>query len=1120
MSTEQAREEIGRRLAKVRSRIRRAQWARGGLLVATVLLGGLLFMMAVDHFLAPLPSGIRWGMFGVWLLSVGFAIFVAAKPLLRKISLVQVARWIEGRHPEIEERMSTVMELTGEHAGASAGLIEELSRAAGEDVGKVDAKVEMKSVRSGRGWSKAAAALAILLMALLIIWPNQTARLAARAVAPFSDLGNADAMKFTVEPGDVELIDGDAISIQVTYDGAAKQLDLEMDFDSGNQISQAMSGSGHDWSYRMEPVRESFRYRARAGRGESDSFQVTVWPLPEVMDPRVELGFPEYTGLPKTNQALGPGIEALRGTRVKLTGTLNTAVETAWLEIDGKRLVEAAVETSASGGRVGFEWVLDDASSGHAVVMLKHRLGREIDALRFPVRVLDDQIPVVKWLSPIARELRIRPEELLQLKYEVTDDFGLELLQIEVKAGSKEPLRLYRDLPEKVTGGAELKRYRGQSEVAVGEMLENFSGVSQFRLRIRTEDGRPEDLDGPGVGVSEWLLVKIDNHAESLARQELRAEHEEARETIEQAIRATREARERMDWHRGEMKNEELSKDAVKHFAEAREKLAETKENLEKLSERMEESVHASKSDEVREASEMVEKAQQDLSSAPLQDGKEQREEKIDSARNEAEAAVKKLEAVRNEMDRERQRIEELARLLELTQRQQELARQAQQMANNPETEKQIPQDWKDKQRAMEEALRQQLREQPQARAEMLEKQADEARALAEEAKDLSKAQTGLQEQVSTQSESTETPESLTEALREELAKEQQKIAEETAQELSDARQERSASADVLPQAAAATEQASKALSEGEDQAAADSAKQAVEALEEAAAASGSDESQNGSGEEQAGKDAVEALAERQEKVAEALGALAEGRAEEALKGLQELQAEAAADLAQAISEVPQVEGSGPMNEARDASRTGGEQAKAAAESGKQGEAQASAAQHGEAAGNLQRSADALSRAADEFAQAAEQARGQQADPNRAPVSSDDLADAFEAASKASQQDLSAQAASQADKAAAAMARAAQAARQSMQGKPGPPGSPGPPGTPGSAPGNDPDEGARPAQASPGVPPELAKLGISAADWEKIQSSLKSDVGAAGGAGVPEEYRALVKDYFEAMTAE
>ena len=52
------------------------------------------------------------------------------------------------------------------------------------------------------------------------------------------------------------------------------------------------------------------------------------------------------------------------------------------------------------------------------------------------------------------------------------------------------------------------------------------------------------------------------------------------------------------------------------------------------------------------------------------------------------------------------------------------------------------------------------------------------------------------------------------------------------------------------------------------------------------------------------------------------------------------------------------------------------------------------------------------------------------------------------------------------------------------------------------------------------MPPELAKLGISAADWEKIQATLKSDVGSGSGAGMPEEYRGLVKKYFEAIADE
>ncbi|MDB4334028.1 hypothetical protein N9984_01060 [Akkermansiaceae bacterium] len=73
---------------------------------------------------------------------------------------------------------------------------------------------------------------------------------------------------------------------------------------------------------------------------------------------------------------------------------------------------------------------------------------------------------------------------------------------------------------------------------------------------------------------------------------------------------------------------------------------------------------------------------------------------------------------------------------------------------------------------------------------------------------------------------------------------------------------------------------------------------------------------------------------------------------------------------------------------------------------------------------------------------------------------------------------------------------------------------------PGDKPGDDPQEGDRQAQADPGVPPELARLGVSASDWEKIKATLKSDIGGARGAVVPEDYRGLVKQYFEQVTKE
>jgi hypothetical protein len=86
---------IGERLRGVRRRMRRVQWWRGLMMVATVALAGLVVMMGVDLAFSPLPRWGRWGMFVLWVGSVGWAAWRGFAPLRRKIGLVQVARWIE-----------------------------------------------------------------------------------------------------------------------------------------------------------------------------------------------------------------------------------------------------------------------------------------------------------------------------------------------------------------------------------------------------------------------------------------------------------------------------------------------------------------------------------------------------------------------------------------------------------------------------------------------------------------------------------------------------------------------------------------------------------------------------------------------------------------------------------------------------------------------------------------------------------------------------------------------------------------------------------------------------------------------------------------------------------------
>ncbi len=369
--------EIQKKLEDVLKRIRKVQIVRGVLVTATIFLAGLLLIMAADYFFAPLPGIARWAMFFLWIAVTIYAAKAGFAPYFKKITTVQIARWIEVRHPEIQERMSTVLELEGTTTNDSSDLIAALGLAAHKDIETVNPDVEIKSAQTKKKWARPAMAMAAVLAIVLIVWPSQSGRLFVRALAPFSDLGNAGAAAFEIKPGNLEVLEGDPVKIDISYEGGAKEIDLWIEHEGKDPFSQSLTRAGKGFRYNLDPAVRSFRYYAQSGRAQSDAFDVKVWPMPEMLDPRLTLEYREYTGLSQRTVALGNGIEAVEGTMVTLLSPTNSALKSAWLEVDGKRLSDAKLETSATGGRIAFSWRLARENAGLAVITAKHPLGRE-----------------------------------------------------------------------------------------------------------------------------------------------------------------------------------------------------------------------------------------------------------------------------------------------------------------------------------------------------------------------------------------------------------------------------------------------------------------------------------------------------------------------------------------------------------------------------------------------------------------------------------------------------------------------------------------------------------------------------------------------------------------------
>ncbi|MFM1559193.1 MAG: hypothetical protein ACKJSK_07780, partial [Roseibacillus sp.] len=751
MSTSLPKEIINPLQALLR-RVRRMQLLRGLAELVTLVLGGLLLTMAADFFLAPLPVIVRWVMLGALVLGTLWGIWAwLIKPLSNRITLVQVARWLETRHPEIQERVSTALELTqGSSRGVSEALLQELVLEAKGDVKDVDPGIEIRARRAKR-WMWPAAGLAAVFLLLFVIFPGETQRLFVRALAPFTDLGNAGAVRFTIAPQDIEVLEGDEVRISIKFsDPKAKELTLVMERDGmetlTERIAVARVADGvSEFDYRLPAARDSFHYHARIGKAQSDGYDVTVWPLPRVDNLKVLYTFPEYTNRAPQRRSIGQGVVALAGTSVELKGMTNTPVEGGRFLMDGKEIGTVTVEPDARGGRVKLNWTLIPEQDGLGQVMLRHRLEREIEGVRFPVKVQLDKAPVVTLIAPTKKEMRVRPDELVRLEYEVQEDVGVKSAEVELQVNGRKVEPLAGDLPEQDNLSSK-PLWRGEQIVSIGEMLDRWKDAQELRMRIAVTDVLPESLGGPGVGHSEWLTIRIDRNAESIVRQEIRAQQSDVRETLNEAIQDVREAKARMEQHQHEIQQEELTEQAEKAFEEAREKLANAQQDLADLAERMERGVQADKADEVREAAQQVAESRERLEDTPLQDTAEGRQEELNQARTAAQEAIKQLEELQQAVQQDEGKLEQLAQLSELAQQENEIARQAENAAQQEGAEAPANQELQQEQQQVEGALQNQVNQNQEAKAEMLEGQAEAAEDLAEQALELAERQEGLSE--------------------------------------------------------------------------------------------------------------------------------------------------------------------------------------------------------------------------------------------------------------------------------------------------------------------------------------------------------------------------------------
>lgn len=374
---------------------------------------------------------------------LALALFVwLIKPLSRRISAVQVARYVEEKRPELDHSLVTAVELGGRRdTRFSPALIDKLTAYALEQCAAIDTR-RLVDRREIYVWLLSA--LAALLLFSLLFWGPDHIRFGGKAllgmVAARPALPN---YKIVVSPGDAEVPRGGSQKIMASTEGFLPEK-LEIHFRRGGEPNWQIEDmrwedSGGSASYLFRDISANIEYRVVAGAVGSPQYRLRVLDIPRVRRMRIKYSYPGYTGLEARVVEDQGDISAVRGTRAEIEAETDRPVRAADIVFSDGRAQPMVV----SGNQI--KGAIEITRNDSYFIRLKMPDGQSYaGSEEFQIEALDDQPPLVSISKPGRDRYASRVEEVFA-EARAEDDMGISSLELRfsINGGPEQSVQLF-----------------------------------------------------------------------------------------------------------------------------------------------------------------------------------------------------------------------------------------------------------------------------------------------------------------------------------------------------------------------------------------------------------------------------------------------------------------------------------------------------------------------------------------------------------------------------------------------------------------------------------------------------------------------------------------------------
>jgi hypothetical protein len=421
--------------------------ATGFTTLALGALAYLFFAALADHWLVSGGLGF-FARLLLWLLLVAAAIAYGIKkilpPLVHRVSPVYAAVTIERSQPTLRNSLINFLLLRGRRKEVAAPVLQALETRAAADLTKVrlDTAVDRTHlVRLCCGLAAMVAVFAIYQVAS----PKSPLRSAGRVLWPWTAAPAPTRVTISdVRPGDATVHHGDTLTISAEIAGLADGETAELVYRTadGQIVDQtiAMTLPQGDYRHRctLPPgtagVQQDYTYYLRAGDCRTRDFTVLARTPPAITVEKVELQFPDYTGLPPQTISRQGDLRAIEGTEATIHAEANTEIKPGSAEIDlgctGLRGVSMESSGRKAVGRLTIRPRQDDPARPQYdcyQLRFRDREGTENPRpARHQIEMLRDLPPEAQIVEPREPKIPLPENGRLTIRLRAEDpDFGL-----------------------------------------------------------------------------------------------------------------------------------------------------------------------------------------------------------------------------------------------------------------------------------------------------------------------------------------------------------------------------------------------------------------------------------------------------------------------------------------------------------------------------------------------------------------------------------------------------------------------------------------------------------------------------------------------------------------------